>query len=717
MEVIKVILTGSQQMGEVITEFRQYPPTASAFDTEATSLHIIDGRPFIIQFGWYNEEAGKLFSYAIDMEATPEWKQMVQAWYVLAKESPVYLAHNVKYDLHMKYNAGVPYFEDNLSDSMFYIRAANDNISPRNGGVILSLKSYTKKYISKNADRGDKLIQKERAKIAKKYNLQLRKDLGWLAKEVDAFFKDKINTLEDLPNIQDYIAYTNWKKSLPEGLQHVRGTIHSDDVPYNLVDRKLMMDYALDDIVWVLLVHRQTLPIIKARGTYNTVETENSYIVPLWKMERQGLDIDQVYVKQAYVRMKRYIKKRRQELMDLVGSEITAYQNAKFKDYLHSKGVMVQGTGDEVLARIHIDYPGHEVNRAVDCIRELRTLEKWLTTYLYRMMDHDRLYTQLNQVGAASLRMSSDFQQFPKGGIVDADGNELFNPRRAIKPPEGKVFVYIDYSQIELRVQALYTILLGEPDLNLCRAFMPYKCYRKQALPMPIDPLERGTTVPFDFNNKERLTTFSKYTWYQEEDDEEWHPVDVHGATTKAAFNIMEDHEDYKSLRSMGKRVNFAKNYGASITQITIMFPDATPENIRKIDSGYYKAFPSILKYHKYCEQLALSQGYATNLFGIRYWNVTGHNLKNMLIQGSSATFLKMKIKELDDYLSTLKDTTIDMVLPVHDEIQFTMDVEELHRVPTLVKIMEQWEDSLIPIVADTEITYTNWADKEDLHV
>lgn len=47
-----------------------------------------------------------------------------------------------------------------------------------------------------------------------------------------------------------------------------------------------------------------------------------------------------------------------------------------------------------------------------------------------------------------------------------------------------------------------------------------------------------------------------------------------------------------------------------------------------------------------------LQQAYATNLFGVRYYNVSGHNLINMLVQGSAAYFLKTKQVQVCDYIS-----------------------------------------------------------------
>ena len=76
----------------------------------------------------------------------------------------------------------------------------------------------------------------------------------------------------------------------------------------------------------------------------------------------------------------------------------------------------------------------------------------------------DTIHTQINQAGAVTGRVSSDFQQFPKGSIKDNLGNVLYTPRKMIqKPDDVELMVWMDYSQIELRFQAFYTILMG-PD-------------------------------------------------------------------------------------------------------------------------------------------------------------------------------------------------------------------------------------------------------------
>jgi DNA polymerase-1 len=694
MEVHVQVINNSNDMQKLLRDYDEHPPLAAAFDTESTGLSILEDKPFLFQCGWYDG-----VDIHVGVAALPEQISWLKLWHDKVQSAPVYLAHNVKFDLHMLANIGCPYTGDNISDTMFYIRFAHDNISQRQGGIGLGLKDYCTKYIDPTARDHDKLIQSERMQIAKAYNLKLKNMLGWSLKQVDEFFSDPTNLAEDFPTIQDYANYIKWKETLPKEFKNVNGKLTTNDIPYTAVNRDTLIKYAILDVVWVLKIWIQTEPVIKARGTEEGLRRENECIRPLWEMERQGFTIDKEYVTYSFHKMRWYIRQRRQDLKDWTGQDITVNQNAALLRFFKMTDLNINSTGAEVLSRVHKDYPDYKYQNVVDLVLELRTLEKWFSTYLMRFLNKDKIHTQINQVGAASLRMSSDFQQFPKAGITTPEGEELFNPRRAVKVPDtADAIVYLDYSQIELRVQALYTILVGQPDLHLCRAYMPYKCRSDVGL------------FEFDYTKADHRKHWNTGEWVQLEDMKPWVPTDVHGATTKAAFNITEEHPDYHALRYLGKRVNFAKNYGAQRGKIAEMFPDYDDATITAIDQGYYKAFPGIKHYQQYCYDLANIQPYATNLFGVRYWNVSGHNLINMLIQGSSATLLKEKIVEMHKLLQGKKSK---MLMPIHDEVQFIMYEDEFYLIPQLKAIMEDW-DAYVPIVADAEITRTYWSDKEE---
>jgi DNA polymerase-1 len=149
---------------------------------------------------------------------------------------------------------------------------------------------------------------------------------------------------------------------------------------------------------------------------------------------------------------------------------------------------------------------------------------------------------------------------------------------------------------------------------------------------------------------------------------------------------------------------------------IAEMFPEYDAETARRIDAAYYTAFPGVKKYHEYCYQRAELSSNTQNLFGVRYYGVSGHKLVNMLVQGSAAYYLKWKIRELYDY-SKAHNLKTKWQMQIHDELSWSFCPED--GVETLFefkRIMEDWEDGQIPIVADMEITTSTWAEKQEVN-
>ena len=54
--------------------------------------------------------------------------------------------------------------------------------------------------------------------------------------------------------------------------------------------------------------------------------------------------------------------------------------------------------------------------------------------------------------------------------------------------------------------------------------------------------------------------------------------------------------------------------------------------------------------------------------------------------------------------------------MQIHDELQFKKHKDDDPKIFfEIKKIMETWDDTLIPIVADMEVTQTTWADKYEV--
>lgn len=736
-----ITIKTNKQANSMIELFHQINPKVGAFDTETTGLHIVKDKPFLFQFGFLDEEHRTGYTYAVDIERQPELaKAVITEWHKLAANLDLYLGHNVGYDLHMLTNIDKAYSEPNISDTMAWIRHAHDALTPLNGGPPLALKEYAARYITPSAKAHEKLLDKEKTDLAKMYNNRLKDRLSVLGKPPEKYgfksytlsviheiFKDPIMEASDLEEPVKSI-YLEWlHNDVPLYIQpKVTTLVESDMIPYHKLNRDRVIEYSHMDIVLTLEVYLKTKPVVEARGTYAGIEVENNLIYPLVRMERVGFPIDKPYLEESRLRLKEYIKTTREKLYNLAGQEFKIGQHAFVKSLLADNfNLDVPSTGNDVLgdvvAHLKITEPNHPAIEFIDTIQELRTLEKWYSAYILRfqksLANCDRIYPTINSVGTVSGRCTSDWQQMPKDAIVDSEGNELFSPRRIVRCS----LVSIDFSQVELRVQALYTILVGDPDLNLLRAYSPYKCYKIVDDGSVGCGLNQYHAEPYDYKNPKHVTAWAetdsegKSIWLQEEDNTPWQAVDLHSKTTELATGLTKADPEFKSLRSkIGKRVNFAKNYGAQRAKIRTMFPDKTEEEIDRINDAYYKAFPGVKTYHSYCYERGYNFDHTANLYGIKYYGLTGHKLINTLVQGSAAYYLKEKIVAIDKFIRDNKLKT-QLMFQIHDELLFIVPPEEVEYVYKFKAIMEDTGGWYVPIVAEIDASNTTWADKKPM--
>lgn len=706
--------------------------TIGGWDTETDGLHLVLSKPFLIVMGFMDAEGGRVYTY-------PPTEKNMQVFFEVAKKFTIFVAHNTKYDMHMLSNIG---YRDqieamqNLTDSMIIARLSFQALSARDGGDSLKLKDIAKKYVDPQAADSEQHIKDVAKEIKNRRTATLAAALkqfplvldgqpqytlggkmkNWGVGAVEAFLKNPTNEVSDLPpEVQD--VWKDWQ---------------GDDVTYLEIyeeEPDMMIRYAQDDVILMLEFVRQAEKIVRRRKQFSVWKRENHVIKPLFRMERVGLPVDLKQLEEDRVKVKNYIKDLRQKLYEAAGEPVNCNQHKRIKEIVEAKlGHPVESTDQSALNRLKDD---PVVGEMAKLIVKLRTLEKWYSTYILRIQklaEHDgRFYSQIGQANAVSGRVGSDSQQFPKKGIYAEDGTLLFHPRRVFTVDPGWHWYLLDFSQIELRVQANYTILLGAPDLNLCRAYMPYRCISENG--------ER-----FDYKNQGHLRTFNRQNWYfEEEPDKLWKATDVHAETTrnalqflgyvpdgekmvardgKGVFGDVIDTDKFNELRgSLGKRYNFSKNYGIGI-DATMENLDVSREVAEALSRGYTESFPNVLYYQDQVQDRHLRTGYVTNLFGRRYYMeaISGsYKLANYLIQGSCADDLKECIIAVDHLL---KDYKSKFVMNVHDELSFFIHPQEQFLVKKIKGIMEKQRDwAYVPIVADVEVTTTNWYEKRGVAV
>ena len=641
----------------LINDINTEKPQYICFDTETDGLNIITSKPFLVSV-CFNKN---VYTFPYNSE---HFNKLIE---VIEQNNIPLFAHNAKYDYHMVLNGGSP-IPDNVKiyDSITVARLtefADERES-------MSLENLGQKYVADDAKFAGKVIKDIVNKINKARREELRKGLIITFPEEKFGTESKNGVIRGTGKLTEVIDdYFKYRTRFVNDDNKVYQYIDEHFIPANYKDvyeqePDLMTSYAADDVVILNEYLKKALPVLEKVAGTEVLERESKLIPVIARMENVGLEVDVDYVINARKDLVAYRDLLYWELNFYTGEDFTVGQHDYIKDLLKRKyGVVSEKADEKALKYIIEKSPNEECIKVCKDILELRTLDKWISTYvdgkLNSMIWNEesktwRIHTDMNNNGAVSGRVSCDMQQQPKNALLDRDGNELFHPRRMFICPKGYTMAFIDESQMELRVQAYYTMYVGDPDTTLCRAYMPYECYNE-------------VTTEFDPNNLEMLKHFSKKKWYVKGTGEEWQPTDLHSETTKHAFpDVPVDSPEFKKKRKLGKQCNFLKVYQGGVGAIQSEI-GVDAETAQALDQAFYKAFPKIKTYQDWVNNQLSTYGFIENLYGRRYYmNDSRQFYKgcNYLIQGTCADMVKTFEIRVDEYL---KDKKSKFVLPIHD--------------------------------------------------
>lgn len=666
-----------------------------AFDTETNTKinmankdeNLIDIKhdlPFLLQFGYDD------IVYLIDFRNNNISETIaIQFFNEVVTRSTLALAHNVKFDINMLINKGYTWHTENMCDLMAIARLALESKSEREGGAPMKLKPLAARLLGTQYSEAGKEIDDYLKKL---WDVKV-KNLATLLKPHGVKKWQIENTLKDVTGTLDEYSLE---------VQHIWNTWDiTSKVSYEDVDKELIYKYGATDVILVLELTKLLLPIVKDKQQMPILKREMKLIMPLVRMERTGYTVDKSYLircKQALIFEINSIKQKNYEIC---GEFISPNQNQAIKDMILNKfGYALESTDKNamhIIMQTDKSMP-EQVKKYLENVIYLRTLLKWVATYinpiLYKLNNSgdSKVYTMFNPNGAVSGRFSSNFQQFPKNPIYSKIGDfELFHPRKMfVIDKDFPEMAYIDYSQVELRLQAEYTYYCtkGYGDINMLRAYIPFKCYKKDG------------------------------TWYHNEDGKVWEGVDLHTQSTATAFPDIEiGSPEFKKLRSMGKRVNFALIYGGSLNKIKQILADIDPEIVTKLYNGFNSSFKDVATYGRYVHtQWSKNNGYVTNLLGRRYYISNSkdvYKLNNYLIQGSAADIIKTCIIKIDKMLNEGGYKT-RLQGCIHDEVCVCVAEGEHDVLYKIKEIMETTCKTYVPLVAEIEVTTTNWAEKHE---
>lgn len=643
-----------------------------AFDTETSGLNIITDKPFLFVAGFEN----KVY-YWLNKDYCKDYTFKAYA-------------HNAKYDWHMMKNIDIDM--PNLMDSKVVARLTT--YADEDEG--LSLEELGQKYVDDEAKFAGKVIKKHLAEINK---------VRW--SNAKRLVREKFGDVKITPIFDAYYKRVQFIKD--EKYQEIFDyidTIYKYPTYKDVYDAypDLMISYAIDDVVVLLEYLKKSLQVLDEYYQDKSIlDREQKLIEVVGNMERQGFAIDINYLLDSRVKLYEYKNKLYEELQMLTWDKIdvfTANQHKVIKNLFEKQySISMLSCNVDALEQVVSKTDG-EAKRVAEIIIELRTLEKWISTYVEGMLNRvvdGKICPSIDNAGTVTGRVSSDLQQQPKEALLDKDGNELFHPRKAfINKPNQKMY-FFDYSQMEMRLQAHYTLILGNGDVNLCRAFMPYKCTSF------IDGRE------FVFKQDD----IESNEWV-DDNGNLWSPVDLHTMTTLKAFpHLTINDPNFKHYRRLGKMCNFLKNYGGAYKALKNKLK-VDDDIIEALNKGYYEAYPQVLNYQKWVTKQLLTYGYIENLFGRKYFVSSSSNYYkayNYAVQGSCADFFKKKQIILYDLL---KDKKSKSLMVIHDEIVVSIDESEEYLVKKIKDIMDDYTLE-IPMISGVDCTQTNWAEKVEI--
>jgi DNA polymerase-1 len=294
----------------------------------------------------------------------------------------------------------------------------------------------------------------------------------------------------------------------------------------------------------------------------------------------------------------------------------------------------------------------------VEKILTFRKLSKLLGTYITALPElinpeTGHIHTSFNQAVTATGRLSSSNPNLQNIPIREDEGKEI---RKAFIPDEGCLFFSADYSQIELRVMAH----LSE-DENMVEAFRS--------------------------------------------------DSDIHAATAAKVFKKNID-EVTRSERSKAKTANFGIIYGISAFGLAERM-DVKRSEAKELIDEYFVTYPKVKAYMDKSIALAREKGYTETIFKRRCYlpDILSHNATvrgyaernaiNSPIQGSAADLVKIAMIRIYRRFRE-EGLRSQMIIQVHDELNFNVYPEEKERVQQIViEEMKHACEMHVPLKAD----------------
>ena len=432
------------------------------------------------------------------------------------------------------------------------------------------------------------------------------------------------------------------------------------DLDYDSKNYEDFKQFNFNLTVLNLKLYNQLLISLKESGTVELFsEIETPLMSVLFQMEQAGFNLDRETLANFSNKLKSEIDNIRLDIFKIAGKEFNISSPKQLGDVLFvdlnlDKNAKKTKTGqfstsEQNLQSLKNNHP------IIELVLNYRSLEKLFSTYVEALpslvnVNTNKIHTTFNQAVAATGRLSSKEPNLQNIPIRTKYGQEI---RKAFIPSKNNLLLAADYSQIELRLIAEFS---SEPTMT--KAFLDDK--------------------------------------------------DIHSITASKLFNVPFESVT-REMRSNAKTVNFGIIYGVSAFGLSQQTNLSRKESSELINT-YFNQYKHLKTYMNEQVAFARNNGYVETILGRRRYlrdinsrnallrSHAERNAINAPIQGSAADIIKKAMISIYNDFISLKLKS-KMILQVHDELIFDVDISEKEIVAKIVKTkMESAYETKIPL-------------------
>jgi len=390
-------------------------------------------------------------------------------------------------------------------------------------------------------------------------------------------------------------------------------------------------------------------------------------------IERNGVRVDPKALDAMSLAMEKEVRRLEKEIWETAGTEFNVNSPTQLAEILFDKLNLlpparrgrgrVRSTAADILEELSAQHP---LPAKIIEYREIAKLKSTYVDSLPKLINREtgRLHTSFSQTGTATGRLSSSDPNLQNIPIRTELGRQI---RAAFVAEAGKILLAADYSQIELRVMAHFSL-----DPVLLEAFRTGQ--------------------------------------------------DIHERTAQEVFGVGPMAQTAEHRRA-SKAINYGIIYGLSpfglAQQIGVPQKDAA-----QFISAYFERYSGVKKYLDKVLMETRQTGMAKTLFGrirpipditspqVQIRNFAERTALNSPLQGTAADLIKLAMIAIDWRLGAEKFEA-KMILQVHDELLFEAPASERKELTKLVREeMENVYKLAVPLEVEICVG-ANWRDME----